>query len=122
MPVVVDHDRGALAPASLETMTAARTLGGPVAALTIGAVADDVGSMLAAHGAAVVHRAHHELLGDYGPETWGEVVAQAVRALEPVDGAGPRHRSGQRGAGPGGGAARPADGRQLHEHLARRRR
>ena len=77
--VVVDHDRGELAPASLEALTAARRLG------------------LAGHRArrsappptrpparspptapATVHQAHHELLGDYGPETWGAVVAHAV--------------------------------------------
>ncbi len=81
--VVVEHDRGNLSPASLEALTAARTLGSEVHALTLGAAADGTAPALAAHGAAVVHQVHHDLLADYGPEAWGESVAQAVRALSP---------------------------------------
>ncbi len=85
--VVVEHDRGNLAPASLEAMTAARSLaeqlGGTVEALTIGAAADGLAGELAAHGADRLHQAHDDLLVDYGPEAWGDVVAQAVRALSP---------------------------------------
>lgn len=82
--VVVEHDRGTLADASREALTAARSFGSPVAALTIGAAADGLAAELAAHGADSVHQAHHELLTDYGPEAWGEVVAQAVTALAPA--------------------------------------
>jgi electron transfer flavoprotein alpha subunit len=86
--VVVEHDRGALAPATLEGITAARSLGGTVEALTIGAVADGLAGELAAYGVATVHQAHDDVLADvladYGPEAWGEVVAQAVRALSPA--------------------------------------
>lgn len=82
--VLVEHDRGALAPATLEGITAARSLGGTVDALTIGAAADDLASELAAYGVATVHQAHDDVLADYGPEAWGEVVAQAVRALSPA--------------------------------------
>jgi electron transfer flavoprotein alpha subunit len=39
--------------------------------------------MLGAFGAGTVHQVHHDLLVDYGPEAWGESVAQAVRALQP---------------------------------------
>jgi electron transfer flavoprotein alpha subunit len=81
--VVVEHDRGTLSPASLEALTAARGLGGEVHALTLGAAADALAGELAAHGAAVVHQVHSELLSDYGPEAWGEAVAQAVAALQP---------------------------------------
>jgi len=81
--VVVEHDKGSLSPASLEALTFARTLGGEVHALTLGAAADGAAGALAAHGAAVVHQVHHDLLADYGPEAWGESVAQAVRALSP---------------------------------------
>jgi electron transfer flavoprotein alpha subunit len=81
--VVIEHDRGALAPASLEALTAARTFGDTVEALTIGAAADALATELGAYGAARVHRAHGDLLDDYGPEAWGEVVAQAVRTLSP---------------------------------------
>jgi electron transfer flavoprotein alpha subunit len=81
--VVVEHDRGSLSSASLEALTAARALGGDVHALTLGAAADGAADALAAHGAAVVHQVHHDLLADYGPEAWGECVAQAVRSLAP---------------------------------------
>jgi electron transfer flavoprotein alpha subunit len=81
--VVVEHDRGTLAPAALEALTAARSLGDRVEALTIGAAADPLAEDLAPFGVAVVHQAHHEILVDYGPEAWGEVTAQAIRALGP---------------------------------------
>jgi electron transfer flavoprotein alpha subunit len=82
--VVVEHDRGALSPASLEALAAARRLGEEVHALTLGAAADGLAPTLAAHGAAVVHQVHDGLLADYGPEAWGDAVAQAVGALRPV--------------------------------------
>ena len=81
--VVVEHDRGALSAASLEGLTAARSLG-DVEALTIGESADHLADELGAYGAGKVHQVHDELLSDYGPEAWGEVVAQAVRALTPT--------------------------------------
>jgi electron transfer flavoprotein alpha subunit len=82
--VLIEHDRGVLAAASLEAVRAARgSTDGPVAALTIGELADPLTADLAAHGVATVHQAHGELLGDYGPEAWGEVVAQTVRRLDP---------------------------------------
>ena len=81
--VVVEHDRGNLSPASLEALTFARSLGAEVHALTLGAAADAASGALGAYGAAVVHQVHHDLLADYGPEAWGEAVAQAVRALAP---------------------------------------
>jgi electron transfer flavoprotein alpha subunit len=79
--VVVEHDRGTLAPATLEALTVARSLGGDVHALTIGAAADELTDVLGDAGVAVVHQAHDEMLHDYGPEAWGEVVAQAARSL-----------------------------------------
>jgi electron transfer flavoprotein alpha subunit len=82
--VLVEHDRGALAPATLEALTAARSLGAPLEALTIGADADALAEQLAPFGVATVHQAHDDLLADYGPEAWGEVLAQAVRALSPA--------------------------------------
>jgi electron transfer flavoprotein alpha subunit len=82
--VVVEHDRGAIAPAALEALTAARSIGDTVDALTIGDAADPLAGELAAYGVATVHQAHDPLLADYGPEAWGEVVAQAVRALAPA--------------------------------------
>jgi electron transfer flavoprotein alpha subunit len=86
--VVVEHDRGTVAPASWEAMTAARSLAAQlqvdVEALTVGAAADGLASELGTFGASTVHQAHDDLLDDYGPEAWGEVVAQAVRSLSPA--------------------------------------
>jgi len=82
--VVVEHDRGALAPATLEALTAARSLGAGVEVLSIGAAADGLAGELASYGVSVVHQAHDDLLDDYGPEAWGEVVAQAVHVLSPA--------------------------------------
>jgi electron transfer flavoprotein alpha subunit len=81
---IVEHDRGTLSSASLEALAAARTLGGDVHAVTIGANADGLADTLAAHGASVVHQVHHDLLGDYGPEAWGDSVAQLVSAVSPA--------------------------------------
>ena len=81
--VLVEHDRGAIAPATFEALTAARTLGSTIEALTIGDVADALVAELAPYGVATVHQAHHEMLADYGPEAWGEVLAEAVRSSSP---------------------------------------
>jgi electron transfer flavoprotein alpha subunit len=82
--VVVEHDRGVLAPAALEALTAARALADRVDALTIGEAADPLAEQLGPYGVTTVHRAHDPSLVDYGPEAWGEVVAQAVRSLSPA--------------------------------------
>jgi electron transfer flavoprotein alpha subunit len=82
--VVIEHDRGAMAPASWEALAAARQLGAPVHALTIGASADGLVDDCARFGAAVVHQVHADVLGDYSPEAWGEGVRQAVGALSPT--------------------------------------
>jgi electron transfer flavoprotein alpha subunit len=52
-----------------------------VHAVTVGANADALALTLAAHGAAVVHQVHHDVLTDYGPEAWGDAVAQLVGSL-----------------------------------------
>jgi electron transfer flavoprotein alpha subunit len=80
--VVIEHDRGAMSPASWEALAAARPLGG-VHALTIGAAADALVDECGRYGASVVHQAHHDLLSDYGPEAWGAVVAHAATTLRP---------------------------------------
>jgi electron transfer flavoprotein alpha subunit len=83
--VVVEHDRGVLTDATLEAIAAVRSLDllGPpsICALTIGESADGLAQALETAGVAWVVQAHHPLLGDYGPETWGETLAQVVRHL-----------------------------------------
>jgi electron transfer flavoprotein alpha subunit len=80
--VVVEHDRGTMSPATWEALAAARKLG-DVHALTIGEAADGLVEQIGVFGATAVHQVHHELLGDYGPEAWGDVVAQAITSLSP---------------------------------------
>ncbi len=85
--VVVDHDRGTLAAAVPGTLTAGRNLanelGTTCEVLTIGAQADSLSGTLSAYGASVIRQAHHEILVDYGPDAWGEVLAQVVRQYMP---------------------------------------
>ncbi len=81
--VVCEHDRGALSDASLEALTFGRPLaaaaGLELAAVVIGEGAEAAAAGLGDHGAATVHVASHPILTDFGPEAWGEVVAQLVR-------------------------------------------
>lgn len=85
--VVIEHDRGMLANASLEALTFSRGLavqaGVDVEALLIGADAADFAGTCAAYGATAVHLASNPMLSDYGPEAWGAVVAAAAGALSP---------------------------------------
>ena len=82
--VFAEHDRGTLADAAREALTASRplaaALGVPLHAVTIGEVADGLAGEVAEYGAAVVHRVHHRLLSDYGPDAWAESVAQVALA------------------------------------------
>lgn len=82
--VFAEHDRGTLADAAREALTAARplaaALGVPLHAVTVGEVADDLAGELAEYGATVVHQVHHRLLADYGPDAWAESVAQLALA------------------------------------------
>ena len=87
--VVVEHDRGILAEASLEAFAFARSiaeqLGEPVDALLIGADAAGLAAVCAAHGANAVHHASiaGDSVGDYGPEAYGMVVASLAALLSP---------------------------------------
>ena len=84
---VIEHDRGTIASASLGVLTAARNLatqmGTSLEAVTVGANADGLATVAAQYGATVVHQAHHAALTDFGPEAWGEAVAQVVRKISP---------------------------------------
>lgn len=85
--VVVEHDRGTLAPATCEAIAAARLLAEPlgatVDALLLGDASDGALDTLGEHGAETIHHAAHPLLADYGPESWGAAVADAIGALGP---------------------------------------
>ncbi len=93
--VIIEHDRGELASASLEALSAARPvatqLGVPVVAAVCGgsdATANDTAGAIAAtcarYGASEVVSLMHPLLADYGPEAWGEAIAQFVAQRRPA--------------------------------------
>ncbi len=85
--VVVEHDRGQMADASLEAFAfaagIASQLGVGVEALLIGADAGALADECAAHGASTVHHVGDASLTDYGPDAYGAVVAAAAGALSP---------------------------------------
>jgi len=84
---VVEHDRGTMTQASLGVLTAARNLakqmGAKFEALTIGANADALSEVISKFGATTIHQAHNSALTDFGPEAWGESIAQVVRKTSP---------------------------------------
>ncbi len=84
--VVLEHDRGDLADASLEALTAGRGLaaanGWPMHAVIVGANGENLASDAAKYGAEVSHVVGHDMLVDFGPEAWGESVAQLARSID----------------------------------------
>ncbi len=78
--VVAEHDRGALNELSLEAMSLARALGGPVEAALVGEEARPLAAEL---GAERVHLAVHERLDDYAPEAWAASVVALIESTEP---------------------------------------
>ncbi len=92
--IVVEHEDGELVESGREALTFGRVLasklGAPMhaAAFAVGtgsagagaaSLAADVGS----YGAVRLHTVDHELLSDFGPETWGESIAQLIHELSP---------------------------------------
>ena len=106
--VFVEHADGAVDELSQQALTFARGLAGGdgVAALLIGAGAEDAAPALAEHGVATAHVA--ALDGGFAPQAYGRAVAQlAEPALRRRD-RRRRHRRRQRGARPRRGDDRTA--------------
>jgi len=86
--VLCDHDRGALAEASLEALTFGRRLandlGVACSGVLIGEGADNASTSLASYGAESVYLVEHGLLTDYGPSAWGESLVQLVNKVTPT--------------------------------------
>lgn len=88
--VLLEHDRGELAEAAREALTAGRDLAAKMDAelhaLLIGApteeIAADLAETAAAYGADTVHVAEHDLLDDYGAQTWAEVTRQVADEID----------------------------------------
>lgn len=85
--VVVEHDRGQMADATLEAFAFANDIAAQlearVEALLIGTDVAGLADICAAHGAKVVHHVADAALTDYGPDAYGAVVAAAAASLEP---------------------------------------
>ena len=88
--VVLEHDRGTLGEPAREALTFGRTLAAKMGAEMHGAVIgaceagpDPAAAEASAHGAARVHTVEHGVLSDFGPEAWGESIAQLVSVLGP---------------------------------------
>ncbi|MDG2211800.1 MAG: electron transfer flavoprotein subunit alpha/FixB family protein [Acidimicrobiales bacterium] len=86
--VLCDHDRGALAEASLEALTFGRRLandlGVACSGVLIGEGADNASTSLASYGADSIYLVEHSLLTDYGPSAWGESLVQLVNKVGPT--------------------------------------
>ncbi len=82
--ILCEHDRGTLEPATLEALTFARSIdGADLSVLVCGELADGAIASLGEFGAATVHVAEHDLLSDFGPETWGQTLVAAIDEMDP---------------------------------------
>jgi len=84
--VVLEHDRGEVPVGSLEALTAGRALaadmGAPMEAVVVGDA--DLTAVAGEYGASAVHQVTNAMLSDYGPDAWGEAVAQLARSAAPA--------------------------------------
>jgi electron transfer flavoprotein alpha subunit len=74
--VLVEQTAGVPSDPSLQTLTLARSFGGPVQALVIGSAVD-----LSHHGVAVTHVAVHEELDSFAPDAWAAILDQLADRL-----------------------------------------
>lgn len=85
--VVIESNAGIMASASHEALTFGRELAKASGLATHALVFGPESAMAteaATYGADVVYVADHPLLDDFGPEAWGETLAQAVSQLAPA--------------------------------------
>lgn len=85
--VLVEHDGEAPTEATRQALTVARDVAETVEAVVLAddeSVTEALAPALADDGVARVRVAVHPLLGEYGPEAFGEALAQAIRATRPA--------------------------------------
>lgn len=84
---ILDHHHGAVQGASLEMLTAARSLaealGTDLEAVAIGVGAEDCVETAVSYGASTVHIIEHPQLDSYAPEAWARSVVQLSESLSP---------------------------------------
>jgi electron transfer flavoprotein alpha subunit len=76
--VLIEHDRGEVAPTSLEALTFANAAVEAVTAVVIGQGADKAAVGLGDYGAGTVRVLTNDLLADYGPDAWAEALRHVV--------------------------------------------
>jgi electron transfer flavoprotein alpha subunit len=74
--VLIEPTGAAPSDPSLQTLTLARSFGGPVHALVIGSAMD-----LSHYGVAVTHVAVHEALDSFAPDAWAAILGQLADRL-----------------------------------------
>ena len=82
--VFIEQFKGVIAPASLEALGAARTLGGGVTGLLFGQGVGDLAQSVIAHGADEVLVADDATLADFRVEAFAALAAQLARAHTPA--------------------------------------
>ena len=88
--VVLEHDRGTVGEPAREALTFGRTLAAKMDvemhALAIGAgpaATEQVAAASGDHGATRLYTVDHDVLSDFGPEAWGQSLAQVIGELGP---------------------------------------
>ncbi|NNE96583.1 MAG: electron transfer flavoprotein subunit alpha/FixB family protein [Acidimicrobiales bacterium] len=83
--VLAETEGSEVVEATLEALTAVRSLDGDVHVLLVGDAvdADDAAEQLGAYGADTVHVAESDILNTFGPEAWGQALASAIEELSP---------------------------------------
>lgn len=85
--VIAEHDRGATSPATHEAFTAAAALAANlkelVVAVFIGSFDSDFEATCSQYGISEAVILESPLITDYGPEVWGQAVAEMVNLRRP---------------------------------------
>jgi electron transfer flavoprotein alpha subunit len=83
----IEHDRGAMNPVCLETLTSGRGLaagsGVSLQAVLIGSRSLALRDALQRYGVSRIHLAEHPALEDYAPEAWAKSIAQLIGSVRP---------------------------------------
>lgn len=82
--VFVESSNGKIKRSAQELLSAAKRSGQPVAALVGGSQVDQYANEVAAFGATEVHAFKDAAFDQYNPESFSEMMAQAVAAIQPT--------------------------------------
>lgn len=80
---IIDAGDDGITEPSRELLTFVRSLADDVSAAVLGASGDGLADRVARFGVTALHVVEHELLADYGPDTWAESIVQLIDVLRP---------------------------------------